>query len=178
MKLETVRMLVAALADGTNGINAKIAALTLDGADARPATPTVYNDVDHRWVARRRVDDADLATITFPALAVFQLGRMTAVLPEPYLPLRDADVQIGFAHIGKGQDSALALRDALYANHALMRWFSWFLSQDPNGATRTRNGVTVADCTGFVQDDVHEEFDGVDCLAQSVAGLVLRDSSP
>lgn len=181
MKLETVRLIVAALADVTNGINAKLAGLTLDGSDARPANPTVYDDVDHRWVARRRVDDAETANITFPALVVYQIGPLRALLEEtPYdhVVLRDAAIQIGFSYLTKKQDSLVVVRDALYFNRALMRWFNWFISQDPNSSTRTKNGVIVASCTEFTQDDVHQEWASVDCLATSLATLKLRESSP
>lgn len=178
MKLEVVRLIKAGLADATNGINAKIAALTLDGTDTRPSNPNRYFDVDHKWVARRHIGDDDALTITFPALAVFQFAPLTAVDPEVSTVVRDVDIQIAFAYLIKKQDSAEAVRDALYFNRALLRWFHWFMSNDQTSAFRTKNGVIVRWVQELAQDDVFEEWGAADCIAATIATLRCRETSP
>jgi hypothetical protein len=178
MKLETVRLVKAALADVTYGINAMLAALTLDGSDTRPANPTVYTDVDHKWVARRKVDDVDTAAITFPALAVFQFAPLRCVDVEVRTIVRDADVQIAFAYVVRKQDSAAAVRDALYFNRALLRWFKWFEANDQTSSFRTKNGVTLRLLQELTQDDVDEDWGSVNCIAATIATWRVRENSP
>ena len=81
MKRETIRMVKLGAADVTNGINAKIAAVSLDAGDSRPAALNHYNDIDHKWVARRRLNAEDTGAATLPAMAIFQHG------PVVFLPI-------------------------------------------------------------------------------------------
>lgn len=179
MKLETVRLIKSGLLDGTNGIAAKIAALTLDGSDARPTSPTIYTDVDDKWVARRRIDDSDSA-ISFPALAVFQHAPMVVVDEEVPTIVRDVDVSIAFAYLVKKQDSVVALRDVLYFNRALLRWFNWFMRNDQDGTFGTKNGVTIRSLRELTQDDAHDEetWASVDCIGATIATFRVRENSP
>jgi len=177
VKLETVRLVKAGLADATYGINARIAALTLDGSDTRPSNPTRYYDVDDNWVARRQIDDADSSNISFPALAVFQFAPLRVVDPEVHTVVRDADLQLAFAYLVKKQSSAVAVRDALYFNRALLRWFTWFQANDQSSAFRTKNGVIIRRITELTQDDVHEEWGSADCIAATIATLRVRETS-
>lgn len=177
MKLETVRLIKAGLADVTNGINAKIAALTLDGSDTRPANPAPYFDVDHSWVARRSLTDADTQAVSaFPALAVFQSAPLRALDTEIETIIRDVEIQIAFAYLVKKQDSALAVRDALYFNRALLRWFAWFMSNDQASSFRTKNGAVIRYVTDITQDDVHEEWGAADCIAATIATFRVRET--
>lgn len=178
MKLEVVRLIVAGLADATYGINAKIAALTLDGSDTRPSNPTVYNDVDHKWVARRIIDDADSSNITFPALAVFQFAPLRAADPEVETVVRDVEIQIAFALLLNKQDSAAAIRDTLYFNRALLRWFHWFMGNDQSSSFRTKNGAIIRSVTELTQDEVEEPFGSADCVSATIATFRVRETSP
>jgi len=178
VKLETVRLIKAGLADVTNGINAKIAALTLDGTDALPSNPTPYYDVDHKWLARRQINDDDTATITFPALAVFQFAPLRVLNPEVETVVRDAELQIAYAYLVKKQDSAAAVRDSLYFNRALLRWHHWFMRNDQTSAFRTKNGIIIRTVRELVQDDVLEEWGSADCVAATVATYHVRETSP
>jgi hypothetical protein len=178
MKLEVVRLIKAGLADATYGINAKIAALTLDGTDTRPTVPNRYYDVDHKWLARRQVNDDDTDTITFPALAVFQFAPLEVLTPEVMTVVRDAEIQIAFAYLVKKQDSAAAVRDALYFNRALLRWFNWFMHNDQTSAFRTKNGVIIRSVENLQQDDVLEEWGSADCVASTIATFRVRETSP
>jgi hypothetical protein len=178
VKLETVRLIKAGLADATNGINAKIAALTLDGSDARPSNPSRYFDVDDKWVARRQIDDGDTSNITFPALAVFQFAPLHVLDPEVQTVVRDVEIQIAYAYLVKKQDSAEAVRDSLYFNRALLRWHTWFMANAQASGFRTKNGVIIRYTTELTQDDAHEDWGSVDCIAGTIATYRVRETSP
>lgn len=64
MIAESVRIVAAWLADATHGVNALLASVPKDGADAVPASVTLYNEVTHPEIARGQVPD------TLPALIV------------------------------------------------------------------------------------------------------------
>lgn len=176
MKLETVRLIKAALADATNGINAKIAELVLDGTDSRPANPTRYFDVDDRWLARRQVNDDDLLTVTFPALAVFQFAPLEIITPEVQTYVRDADLKIAYAYLVKKQDSKVAVCDALYFNRALLRWHRWFMSNDQTAAFRTKNGIIIRWAGKIEQDDVDEQWGSANCIGTTVITYRVRET--
>lgn len=178
MKLETMRCIKAGLADGSNGINAKIAGLTLDGSDARPSNPTPYFDVDHKWLARRQVDDEELATIAFPALAVFQNGPLNVMDVAVTTNVQDATLQVVFGYMVNKQDSALAVRDSLYFNRALLRWINWFRSNDQTSGFRTKNGIIIRSVLEITQDDVHQDFGSANLIAATAATFRVRETSP
>lgn len=176
MKLETVRLIKAGLADATNGIAAKIAALPLDGTDALPTNPTRYFDVDHKWLSRQKVSDEDTASISFPALAVYQHAPLSAVDPEVGTVVRDVDIQVAFAYLVKKADSAAALRDALYFNRAMLRWFGWFMSNDQSSGFRTKNGVIIRTARQLTQDDIERDWGSVNCMATTAATFRVRET--
>src|SRR5947209_8600308 len=103
MEIEAVRMCAAALADSVIGVNAMLDAVTIDDIDTRPTPLTIYNSVDHRWVARKSVPEKD-PNIVFPALAVLLSAPLS--LREVGTAVRDGDVTIMFAYIERDVDSA------------------------------------------------------------------------
>ena len=177
MKLEAMRCIRDGLADATNGINAKLAALTLDGADTRPANPTRAFDVDDAWVARRSLNAED-TSVTLPALAVFQFEPLQVGNAEILTVVRDASVRVAFAYLLKKQDSDEAVRDGLYFNRALLRWFAWFMSNDQTSAFRTKNGIIIRTVTDIVQPDVVEDWGAAVCTAVTFGTFHLRETSP
>lgn len=177
MKLETIRLIKAGLADATYGINAKIAALTLDGSDARPSNPTRGFDVDDAWVARRKLNAEDTG-VTMPALAVFQFQPLRVLNSEVHTIERDAEIDVAFAYLIKKQDADEVVRDGLYFNRALLRWFTWFMSNDQISAFRTKSGVIISSVTAIEQDDVVEDWGAAVCTASTTATFRVRETSP
>lgn len=179
MYLETALMIKDGLADATNGLNAHIAALTLNGSHTRPANPNRYFDIEHNWVARREVNEDDTATVTFPALAVFEAEPTQILDQEPMTDVRDAEVRVALAHLVKKQPSAATVRDALYAQRALLRWFTWFMRNDQSGAFRTKNGIIIRTIPegGLLQERVHEEMGAAVCVASTTATFIVRETS-
>lgn len=177
MKLEAMRMLKAGLADATNGINAKIAGLTIDTGDVRPTNPTRYFDVDDPWVARRQLNAED-TDVTLPALAVFAVGPLDVGDAEVMTVVRDVEIKIGLAYLLKTQDSDEIHRAGLYFNRALLRWFTWFMRNEQSSAFRTKNDVIIRRVDGIIQDDKPEIWEAAVSIAQTVATFTLRENSP
>lgn len=121
MKLETIRLVAAAAADPTLGVNAMLAGLTLMTGDPRPANVTIYNAADHGWVARRMIPE-EASGITFPALAVFLVKSST--FDEVPSQVRDGHLPIGLAYVENASDSAKGNRDAMYTEMAILRFLA------------------------------------------------------
>lgn len=177
MKRETIRLLRAAAADGGNGINAKIGAVSIDAGDVRPANVTLFDDLTHQWVARRRANAAD-ADLTFPAFAIFQHAPLEVRDVEVMTIVRDADLQVGFALLVKNNDALEATSDGQYVNRAVLQFLNWFMRNDQAGAFRTRNGITIRSIEKITQDDVHESWEGAVSIAQSLVTFRVRETQP
>lgn len=177
MKRETIRCLKLAAADGGNGINAKIAAVSIDAGDVRPANVTIYNDIDHKWVARRRANAED-TDISFPALAIFQFAPLEIIDVEVMTVVRDGLLKVGFAWLLKENNPLEAVSDGQYYNRALLQFLHWYMRNDQASAHRTRNGIIVRTLEEITQDDVHEDWDGAVSVAQTVATLRCRETQP
>lgn len=137
MRLETIRMNAAAADDATIGVNAMLAALPLDGSDTRPPNVTIYNQVDHPWVARRAINLPGDA-VTFPALAIL---AQPSTVHQVMTSVRDAEIPIVFAYLVKA-DTAVNQRHASYTTRALMRFLRLF-TDNAGASFRARNGVQL-----------------------------------
>lgn len=178
MLLETIRAIAAAAADNTIGVNAQIAALTLDThspADTAPPNVTIYNAVDDQWVARRAIAENE-TDISFPALAIY-LHSPAQLEAEVETITRDGEFPIGLAVLTKKSDSALGMRDSLYTTRAILRFLRQF-ELPANDTMRQRNGVHLLEITTLLQPQVYEAWG-----TAMVAGFVLptwkvRETSP
>lgn len=144
MELALVRALYTGLTDPTIGINAMIAGLTKDtSTDVLPSSVTVYNYVDHPWVARKKVnhDEVEAGHITFPSVAVF-LAQPPTIDPEIATVYRDGKYPVVLGYFTIEPDEVKRMRAALYVNRALLRFLTQFNS-NANAAMRFRNNVNV-----------------------------------
>lgn len=146
MKLEAIRLNALAAADPTIGVNAMLAALTLMPGDARPDPVTIYNAVDHGWVARRTVPE-DGAGVTYPALAVLLVKP--AQFDEVPSNVRDGHIPIGFIYLQKASDTSKGLRDAFYTELAILRFLARL--ESPAG-----DALRVTGDVGLVYPDATE----------------------
>lgn len=139
MELDVIRACAAAASDATIGINAQLAALPLDAGDATPPQVTLYNSVDHGWVARQTAAESG-SGITFPAVAI--LVAQPTTIDQVHTVTRDAHFPVAFAYVQRQADSAHGLRDALYTQRAILRFLTAFAAPTPTGQSyRFRNGV-------------------------------------
>lgn len=172
-------MCAAAAADPTIGVNAMIAALALDGSDPRPSAVTVYNAMDHGWVARRMVPEQG-SGITFPALAVFV--SQPARLDEVHTVVRDAHYPVAYAYVTLNSDSAKGNRDAAYTMRALLRTLRLFHAPTPTGAgLRQHNGIGIIPPNGpdaTTQPPVYETWGSAIVTAVTQVEYLVRDTSP
>lgn len=175
MKLETIRCCVAGLEDATIGLGALLDAMTLEDGDARPATPAVYDEFRHGWVARRTVPQEDSA-ITFPAIAVFTQSPLTTD-GEVHTVLRDASLTVAYAYLTRDVDSADARVAAELTQRVLLRHLKLF-NANGNVAMRTRNGVIVRECLELRLPPITENWEGAVCAAVTLADFSIRETEP
>lgn len=177
MLVELIYMLNAGLEDGTIGINAQFDSFNVVSGHAVPPDVTVYNQIEHKWVARRQVNTDD-GGVTFPAIAIFQPdpGRHEGDVQTIY---RKSDYPVVFAYIAKRSDSALGARDAGYTNRALLRWFRDFMDNSKTDTLRTQNGVIISQVIGDITEPpVLEDWGKVEVLGALQATFRLRETSP
>ncbi len=137
MIIETVRYMAATLSDGAGGINAKLAAIGLDGSDVRPSNlASIKNEFDDPIAARRQVPSEE----TTPFAIVFQPreAELQGWVTAEKLDAEDLPVAVVF--VQRDADSELAnLAGAYYLRCAMQS-----INGVPNGdASRTRNSVDV-----------------------------------
>jgi len=179
MELPVIRMCAAGASDATIGVNAMLDALTLDGSDTRPAHVTIYNSVDHGFVARRKVPQ-DGGGIIFPAVAILIPDPVS--LYEVRTSVRDGVFPVGFAYLQKASDSASGNRDGLYTNHAIARFLTRFLAPTaPSQALRTRAGVGIIGPSDLQnatrQPPVNIDWLGALVTAITTIDLLVRDTT-
>jgi hypothetical protein len=174
VELETIRMSATAAADATIGINAMIDALPLDGADTRPPHVTVYNSVDHPWVARREFPEQD-PNITYPAVAVMLAQQL--VVREVMTSNRDAEATVLFAYIERASDSAKLTRDTLYTNRAMLRFLTRFSSNASGSTFRSRGGVLMINPIKTDQGTTKESWGNATMVAATMVTWLIRDSA-
>lgn len=173
MELETIRMCAIAAADPTIGVNAMLAALPLDGTDTRPDPVTIYNSVDHGWVARQ-VAPEDGGGVTFPALAI--LIAEPIAFDEVHTVTRDGHLPVGFAYVQNLSDSAKGKRDALYTNRAVLRFLTRFAS-NASAALRQRGGIGLINPSSTTQPPVNQQWGGGLVTALTVVTWFTRETS-
>lgn len=144
MELEAIRAVYAGLTDPTIGINAMIDGLVKDTVtDNLPAHVTVYNYVDHPWVARKKLnkDEIENGHVSVPAVAVF-LARPAAIDAKVQTVHRNGDFPIVVAYFTTEPDETKRMRDALYVNRAMLRFLTKF-DDNANATMRFRNNVNL-----------------------------------
>lgn len=137
MIIETVRFVADLLDDETNGVNAKIEAIGLDGTDTRPGDiAAVLNEFDSPAIARRQIG----ADVTTPVLAVFT-PRDTDLTGWVTTGVMDArDVMVAIVVVDKDADSEVANLNSAYYVRAIMQSINSVATGD---TTRTRNNVQI-----------------------------------
>lgn len=175
MELETIRCVVAGLGDGTIGINALIAALTLEAGDARPPNLTIYNSVQHGWVARKAFALSGL-NVTLPALAVFA-SDVEIKDAEVETAVRDGWVTVTLAHLAEKSATETGNYNALQTNRAILRFCKLF-SANSNLAMRTRNGVILQAIAEIKPDSIAAVKDDVFIGAATTVKFLVRETSP
>ena len=176
MLVELVYSLNAGLEDGTIGLNAQFDTLSVVSGHAVPPDVTFYNQIEHKWVARRKVTTEDTG-VSYPAVAIFQ-SAPGSVDGEVETIVRDGDWPITFAYLAKRSDSALGARDGGYTMRCLPRFLRDYM-ENSNVAARTVNGIIVSQIIGDLQvPPILEEWDKAEIVAALTATFRCRETSP
>jgi len=135
--VETVRLIAAWLGDATHGVGAQLAAMTFDGADTAPDTPTIAEETTNDLVAAGRVgevaDGPVLGVVSYP----LEDGSEASATPG-----RDVTVRIGVLFADRNADPSDARRDAYYTMRAVQRSLR-ALALEATVAERTRGSVNL-----------------------------------
>lgn len=186
MLLEPIRMVADWLKFGTNGaagtadgpqsVNALLAGVPRDAGDAPPAAVTHYDASRHDWVARLTAG-YEGAGITFPALAVFVAGEITAD-GEILTSYRDGQVDVAIMYVTQAQTNAPAAAAGLYTSRAVQRSLKQFHDPARYDAFRVRNAVALRSCASLrlIHPDVVKG--GIVLHAGVIATYHVRDEAP
>jgi hypothetical protein len=180
MSLEAVRLVADYLDNADTGVNAilALADFPLDSGDAAPAAVTVYDATRDGWVARMTAPRASQG-VTYPCLTV----RATRQSYHPERKLESeggksiaGEVTVVIEYIVRLVDSEEAVEDASYVMRAILGSLCAF--NDAALEVRTRNGVTLDDCTAIERSDVAAPYEDVVALATLALTYTTRESTP
>lgn len=174
MELEVLRMMAAAAADATIGINAMIDGLPVEGADERPPHVTLYNSVEHQWVRRKSFPESGHG-LTFPAVAI----RLASPLQveQVMTTVRDAQVPVMFAYLVRDAETLEGSFDALQTNRAILR-FLRRLADNAGAAFRTRNGVQLINPVPSTSQGLTEQqWDKAFVAAATITTWLARETA-
>ncbi len=169
-------MVAAWLADGTDGVNAILAAQSRDGSDTQPPNVTVLDEtVSERAALGRPADTQDEEDTTpAPVLSVSAFGADDAS-PSTVRPIGDGTVRVLVRYEARNESAALGRRDAYYTLRAVMQCLR-ALSLDGNPATdRTRNNVHLIALSELRIESADAALVDAGIYGQVVAGWDARD---
>lgn len=151
--IEIMRMVATVLKDGAVGVNAQIAALTLDGVDARPGIiKAVLNEAD---------DDCQIEekpAIGFPVILVLEGDEGLTAAPEAVTGYRDGNAVLDIVYIRESAKRAQLWRDSKYVNQAVINSLDLGLLHPTTiGTAGLRNRIQILQATrlaaGIIQRD-------------------------
>ena len=174
MILEAVRIIHTWLQDGTNGVNAKLPGVPLDGSDSVPAAiVTFLEETSSAQVARGRVPEV---ASQLPCLAVLQSGEVVvpAVIGTTY---QDADITVTIWYVARDKDSDTARRDAMYTIRAIRRSLTE-LFKPANDASRVRGSVQMFPTGEITIPPLFTVQDDVPISGAVEVRVKVRDTSP
>jgi len=176
MLVELIYCINAGLEDATIGINAQFDGLTVISGHAVPPDVTVYNQIEHKFVARRQINNEDTG-ISLPALAIFQAGP-GLIEPEVGTIYRMGEYPIVFAYIASRTDSALAARDGGYTMRCVKRFLRDFMENAQTPVLRTQAGIIVCQLIDLEEPPTLEPFGQAEVVASLVGTFRVRETLP
>lgn len=175
MELEVIRMVAAALAHDTIGVNAKLPGVPRDVGDEQPSDVTIADSTRDGWVARRKVASGSNAVLPAIAVSVFRPAELDG---EIGTIIRDGTFDVLLEHVVRNSDTALATQDGLYRMRAAMRTLGEFHKPIYASTLRTRNGVLLLACTKLHEVSTWSEREDAVVTAALIVSYSVRDSQP
>src|SRR3990167_3682755 len=135
--IEHVRIVSDWLSDGTDGVNARLAALAIDAGDSAPGSVTIYDDSRNAIIARKVWPD-DLKTTR--GLLVYDLGTEWRIgIQNGY---QEGVCRTGVLLAIPVAATDEAIEDCGYLMRAVLQALN-DLSEPANEADRTRNAIVL-----------------------------------
>jgi hypothetical protein len=160
-----------ALADGTYGVNAQLAALPLStGHAAPPDIAAIYTGDDDARMAYGEKGE------TWPALVVLDEdnGEWEGEIATKD---RDGDVRVTTLYVPRDRDDALTYRNSSYTRRAIVKTLRDFLAtaSDPQ---RTENDIYVIIATALRRRARTEDIRGIPHAGGVTVTYRVRDRAP
>jgi hypothetical protein len=172
MIIETVRYVADVLDDVTIGVDAKIDAIGLDGADTRPVDlASVKNEFDHGIVARRHVPAAE----STPMLMVFQPREveLDGWVTTEVMDVRDLPVAV--VVVTQDADTEGANVASAYYVRAIMQSLN---DRTITEGRRTRNNVQIMNHRNVVFINPYMPIGDAVMTRGVLLGFQSRDLTP
>lgn len=136
MFVDVVRMVRAALEHASEGVNALLPTLDLDGADTAPAAVSVFDETTDNVSAFGKLP----ATLPCVVVAAYRVDALEPVSVN--LAHLDSDCTV-FVRLGtKDSQTARGVRDAMYLQWGIVRALQRFHT-DTRAADRQRNSTQL-----------------------------------
>lgn len=134
MIVDPLELMIAWWSDPAAGLNAELRTVPRDAEDAPPPDVSIFNEVEHPWVAR---GEADLDVLKAKrAWCIAHYDPETQGFPAPVLPFQEPEagavVHIAGTYMVHGLSAPRALHDARQSMRAAHRVISkrWEEAQD------------------------------------------------
>ena len=172
MLLETNRILADWLADVTNGVNAKLPDVPLDGADLVPANVTVVDETRNDDVALGRLPD----TLPCVAVSVQEIEYADPVQPHVTNEV-SARVTVLVRYGQRTVDGSTGLSEASYTLRAVLMSLRE-LHTNEQAAARARGSVHLISCEDLRQVPLTQEIDDAWVTGAVRATYTIYDLAP
>jgi hypothetical protein len=139
--IETLRIVAAIAKDATYGVNAQIAVLVLDGADARPAAfppGNILSQADQSVIVREKPAGG------WPLLTIQESETGSRWSPEAPVGYREGSVDVDFLLAFDASGDAPSWLKMKYYEQAIVDSIEkGLLAADRSDSVRTRNNVQI-----------------------------------
>ena len=164
------------LNDGSNGVNAELAAMTADDLDTNdtvPANVATIIDESRDGNAALKSLPADLAT---PALVIFQAEAFTLPIGLSQGKIEATVGPIAIAYAIRSSNAAAGKEDAFYTMDAVYRSLNnLFVGND---ATRTRAGIQLVNLRNIELAPMDEEVGDATLTLALIIRFQVHDTRP
>lgn len=178
MRLAMIPMRIVAdwLSDGTNGVNAELAAMTTDDLDTSDTVPpnvaTIIDESRDGNAALKLIPD----DLTLPALLIFQSAAFAIPIALSQGKLKAEVGPIAIAYAVKSSKAEEGKEDAFYTMDAVVRSLNnLFVGND---ATRVRAGIQLVNLRQLELAPMEEERGSAMLTLALITRFQVHDTRP
>lgn len=176
-----VRIVADWLEHATYGVNAQVADVPLLSGDADPASLTIYDETQDKWVSRRRVPDAADATasISFPCvicvLSDLTFGGGAGTVSDSGV-IAEGTATVLIQVYNRDEDTANGIRDVMYWQRAIRGSLS--LLENAAETNRTQLNTRIMRSQAIRQPPIPPELGDLVLLGSTLYTATVWESTP